>query len=303
MKKIFTIAAAAILCVQVFGQSEEDFVAQYNRQTSAVGISGSGVDYILGKWENAFPESRRMFEARFLYFFDKSRTARMRVRNQAKFLGAKPTVTLKDSLGRDVNYFQEYFYDDEVFGVSMKYLDKAVQIYPEDLAFRFEKVTALMEYEKESPEMARDELMDLIEYDNANHPSWTNRGEAVGGDVFVSGVQEYCYSFYSTATPVSFDAFRKVSERMNKLHPDNLVFLSNLGTYWLVVGKNDGKALSYYNKVLKVDPKNYAAIKNCVLLARRSKKVKLEKKYLPLLAEVSPSEAERLSAEARLKNL
>ena len=48
-----------------------------------------------------------------------------------------------------------------------------------------------------------------------------------------------------------------------------------------------------YNKVLKKNPDDYATIKNCVLLARNDKNVKLEKKYLPMLIRVTPDETEK----------
>lgn len=52
-----------------------------------------------------------------------------------------------------------------------------------------------------------------------------------------------------------------------------------------------------------MEPGNYNAIKNSVLMARRQKSVKLEKKYLPLLMEISPDENERMAAKARLDAL
>ena len=71
----------------------------------------------------------------------------------------------------------------------------------------------------------------------------------------------------------------------------------------LIAKKNDKAALKYYNKVLKKEPDNYTAIKNCVLMARRDKNVKLEKKYLPMLVKYSPDETEKISASARLEAL
>ena len=58
-----------------------------------------------------------------------------------------------------------------------------------------------------------------------------------------------------------------------------------------------------YNKVLKAEPGNYTAIKNCVLMATRDKNVKLEKKYLPMLAKYGQSDAEKMSAQARIDAL
>ena len=70
-----------------------------------------------------------------------------------------------------------------------------------------------------------------------------------------------------------------------------------------VCKKDNKSALKYYNKVLKLSPNDYTAAKNCVLMARAEKDVKLEKKYLPILIRATEDEAERLSAEARLKSL
>ena len=67
--------------------------------------------------------------------------------------------------------------------------------------------------------------------------------------------------------------------------------------------QDNKKALQYYNKVLKIDPKDYTAAKNCVLLARKEKDSKLEKKYLPILMQATDSEAERESCRQRLAAL
>lgn len=303
MKKIMIIMAAVLLGLQASAQTEQEFKDRYNRQVTAVGASGVGVETILDKWQKAFPESREAMEARFSFYLSKSMSENVTVKEQSRFLGAEPMFSLNDSLGRKVNYFREFMYDDEVFGKAIKVLDEAVEKYPCDLAFRFDRISAYLAYEKESPDMASREILALIEYDNSRHPAWDSRGETVPDDYFTSGIQEYCYSLFSIGSPVSYEAFRTISETMNRLQPKNTVFLSNLGTYWLVAAKNNSKALSYYKKVLKIAPKDYPAIKNCVLMARNDKNVKLEKKYLPLLIEVTPSEAEKIAAEARLKKL
>lgn len=303
MKRIVFLITALLAAVNIYAQTEDDFKAQYERQVKAMGISGPGVDYILKKWENAFPDSPDVQEARFNFYFDRSRTEEVVGKIQPRFLGSEPMFTLTDSTGTKVNYFKEFFFDDNVFGMGMKAIERAVELRPDELAYRFEKITALLSYEKESPDMTTEELKRLIDYNSRNKPSWKSLGEPVDDDYFVEAVQEYCYTFFRIGSAGSYESFRVISEKMSKLYPENTMFLSNLGSYWLVAMNNHSSALKYYKKVLKINPKDYSAIKNCVLMARRDKNTKLEKQYLPLLIEVTDSPAEKISAEARLKQL
>ena len=218
-------------------------------------------------------------------------------------MGAKPMLSLKDSTGADVNYFEETVYSDSLFALSSQAMDQAIRLYPDRLDLRFSKITSLIGYEKESPDMATSALSALIDYNGTRHPSWQYDGEPVDKDIFESGVQEYCATFYTIGSPVSYESFRTISEKMLKYDPKNPLFLSNLGTYYFVAKRDNKTARKYYDKVLKIEPSNYTAIKNSVLMARRDKNVKMEKKYLPMLVRYGADDAEKASAQARLTSL
>lgn len=305
MKRLLTAAIAILgLAITLTAQtSQADFKSRYETQTKRVGIDGLGVETLLDRWEKAFPDDIDMLVGKFNYYFSKSMSVEMVKKSQDRFLGERPTLSLKDSLGADVNYFQEIMYDDSLFALSAQAIDKAVKLSPDRLDLRFIKITSLIDYEKESPDMATLALSALIDYDGTNHPVWKYGEEPAGRDLFESGVQEYCASMYSIASPASYESFRTLSEKMLKYSPNSTLFLSNLGTYHFVVRKDNKTAMKYYNKVLKIEPDNYTAIKNSVLMARREKNVKQEKKYLPLLVKYGADEAEKLSAQARLEAL
>jgi tetratricopeptide (TPR) repeat protein len=295
---------SATSCLALFAQdSAEAFRSRYDALVKRVGYDGVGVETLLDRWEKAFPEDPDMLGARFNYYLLKSASTEVRPKSQERFLGNRPVLVLKDSLGADVNYFQETFYEDSLFAMASQAIDQAVKLYPDRLDLRFSKITSLVGYEKESPDMATSALASLIDYNGTVHPSWKYGDEPAEKDIFEAGIQEYCASFYTIGSPTSYESFRSLSERMLKYDPKNPLFLSNIGTYYFIAKGDNKTARKYYDKVLKIDPSNYTAIKNSVLMARHDKNVKLEKKYLPMLVRYGADESEKLAAQARLNSL
>ena len=283
--------------------SQADYLDRYTLLVNKLGVEGVGVETLLQRWGKDYPDDMDMLLGKFTYYLSKSQSNSMEKIDAPKYLGEAPTLTLKDSLGNDVNYFQVTNYDDELFGQATQAIDKAIGLAQDRLDLRLYKIAALIGYEKGSPDMALSGLKELIDYDGHSHPTWIYPGLEPGPDLFPSLVQEYCYTFFRQATPASYEAFKEVSEKMAGYYPKNTVFLTNIGSYYLVYKHDSKNALKMYNKVLKKDPGDYTAIKNCVLLARSDKNKKLEKKYLAMLAKVTPDETEKLQAEARLKSL
>lgn len=301
MKKIFTCVVLTIAATVSFSQTT-DFKAQYERQVRNVGYDGIGVETIINKWEAASPLDADMLLARYHYYMARASYTEVVPKAVSKFMGKAPAVTLKDENGNEVGYFEETFFDEEPFGQAQQVLDRMIALFPDEISYRYEKISSLISYEKEYPDMAAKELRELLDYHSSQHPSWTYLGEAMGEDDFVDAIQEYCYTFFTINSETSLNAFLDISTRMGKLYPKKLVFLSNQGSYWLLKGNNT-KALKCYTKVLKVDPKDYSAIKNCILLARKTKDEKLEMKYLPMLIEATESETEKFAAQGRMQAL
>ena len=308
MKKFLIPALVAVLVSIQFPAhaqklSQADYLDRYTLLVNKLGVEGVGVETLLQRWGKDYPDDMDMLLGKFTYYLSKSQSNSMEKIDASKYLGEAPTLTLKDSLGNDVNYFQVTNYDDELFGQATQAIDKAIGLAQDRLDLRLYKIAALIGYEKGSPDMALSGLKELIDYDGHSHPTWIYPGFEPGPDLFPSLVQEYCYTFFRQATPASYEAFKEVSEKMAGYYPKNTVFLTNIGSYYLVYKHDSKNALKMYNKVLKKDPGDYTAIKNCVLLARSDKNKKLEKKYLAMLAKVTPDETEKLQAEARLKSL
>lgn len=267
MKRIICIFAllAAGFCASA--QMSADFYKkQYERQTASFGFSGLGVEAIIDKWEAAAPQDPAMLMARFNYWLDKGKTTEMVPKDQTKYLGAKPMLTLKDSLGRPVNYFQENFFEDECFAKASSAIEAAIKAYPLELEFRFAKMNALFDYEKESPDMAYAELLALVERTHAEHPAWTFQGQPTESVDFEDAVLQYCSLLFTMGTPETYEMFYALSGKMAKYYPANSFFTSNMGSYWLVVKENRKKAASYYKKALKINPEDYSAKRNMQII-------------------------------------
>ena len=225
-KKLLILLMAVCAGMTLYAQdSSEAFISRYDALVKRVGYSGVGVETLLDRWEKAFPDDPDMLIARFNYYLEKSASTRVVAKSQDRFLGAKPVIVLKDTLGADVNYFEETFYEDSLFALASSAIDRAVKACPDRLDLRFAKITSLIAYEKESPDMATAALSALIDYDGTSHPNWKFGDEAADVDDFKSGIQEYCASLYAIGSPSSLESFRALSEKMLKYDPKNTMFL------------------------------------------------------------------------------
>ena len=304
MKKIVLAFAALLAAQALFAQmSAQEYLSRYALLVGRVGPAGVGVETLVGKWEADYPDDVDMLCAKYNFYHTKCQGSEVVQKDQARFMGAEPILTLKDSTGADVHYFTETTYDDEMYGVASQALDKAIRLRPDDISLRFTKIASLLAYEKESPDMATQSLRSLIDYHCTSHPSWKYGEEAFSDEDFRTAMKDYCFILFRTASEVSLESFKSVSEKLLSYYPKDADFLNNIGSYYMVAKKDYKTALKYYAKTLKLDSDNYGAIKNCVLATRKLGNAKQEKKYLQMLVRVSPDEIERNAAQIRMESL
>lgn len=268
MKRILIVAAALFAALSVSAQTAEEFKARYERQTRNVGLSGVGVETILDSWAEAFPEDRDQLYARFLFFFNKSKGSAVISRTTPKYLGQEPVMNLKDSTGKKVYYFQDVTFDDALYGEALKNIEILISKDMLNLKYRFTKLAALEEFEKEDIVLTLSELQGLVSQ-NASKPAWHYDAEPVSPDLFAESIQTYCASLFNVGSGSAYEAFRTISEMMLKQYPKESCFLDNLGSYWMMSKKNYKKALSYYNKALKINPSDPVAKANVKIVQKK----------------------------------
>ena len=302
MRRFLLVATVLLVHIGLFAQTEsERYEQRYDLLVSKLGPAGIGVETVLNNWEKADSANPKMLLGKFSYLFTKAQSPQVVVKPTRKYLGMEPILSLKDSLGNDVYYYQENIFDDELYADAMKAADKAIDLWPDRLDFRFMKANAYISYEKESPDMALAYLKNLVSENNSRRNPWEFDGSQSDEGFFEDAMQEYCYTFYSIGSAASYEAFLNLSQFLSKLYPDNMGYVNNIGSYHLL--KQDYKAaLKYYDKVLKKHPEDAAAARNAQIAARKMNNVKLEKKYLDLIVRYG-SERDRLMAQGRLEVL
>lgn len=300
MNRFITVVVSMAMAVSAMAQTADRYRQRYEMLVNQFGPAGVGVETVLDNWAKVDSTSSDFLFARFSFYFTKAQTTEIVSKPEKKYLGMEPMLTLKDSTGTDVYYYQVNAFDDELYGKAIRAMDKAIALYPERLDFRFMKANAYIAYEKESPDMALPYLLDLAGREKER--KWTYEDQVIEKGFYEDALQEYCYSFYSIGTPAAYDAFLALSQKLASLYPDYLDFSNNIGSYHMIAKEDYKSALKQYAKVIKKDPSNYTAIKNSVLAARKMGNVKSEKKYLQMLIEHG-SETEKLAAQGRLKKL
>ena len=287
MKRISAALAALVLVCTALPAQSVDWQKKYERQVKAVGLSGVGVETILDSWGAADSSSVDYLAARYAFWFDKSHSLVVEAHDSPRYLGMEPMFELSDSSkSNTVWYYQVDSFDDELFGRALRYLDKAAAAMPAELEYRVWKVSALMLYEKESPDMTLGLILSLIDEDRSTGQKWLYQGEEQDRGFFDGLIQEFCWNLFNLGTPQAREAFLKVSEKMLSYDRKSPVFMANVGSYLMSV-KEYKKALKQFDKVLKLDPDNDTAIRNCVTIARILRDDKLKSRYNPMLSRLS----------------
>lgn len=287
MRKVIYVLMALAFSVATHAQSV-DYLRRYNALLDRVGYAGVGMETLIDNWSKAEPESVDMLQARFYFYLTKAQGTEVVPRSESKYLGSTPFLTLKDSAGVDVHYYEVLKYDETLFVDALEALDKAIEVCPNRLDVRFLKANAYMSYERGEIDFTLSNVLGLVHDFMTSEAKWQYKEDSksepyiVSQEEFSDMMKDYCYNFFYLGTPSSYQAFLKLSQRMNSYFKKDADFIGNIGSYYLVAEKDYKTALKYYDKSLKLQPDNKSIINNALIAARKLKNTKLEKKYLKM---------------------
>ena len=116
MKRLFWAALMLLVNVVAYAQTEsERYEQRYDLLVSQFGPAGVGIETVLDNWEKVDSTNAKMLLGRFTYLITKAQSGQVEARPGKKYLGMDPVLTLKDSLGNDVHYFNINVFDDGKF--------------------------------------------------------------------------------------------------------------------------------------------------------------------------------------------
>jgi len=286
---ILSILSVLLLSSGLFAQNvtREEYRAKYTRLISRLGVAGPGIEPHLAKWEASYPDDDQLLYARFLYYYSKCQSTKINTHSTPKFMGQKPVLELKDTSGAPVYYFEETMYDEDLYALANSYVERAIAAAPDRMDYRLDQISAMIAFEKESPDMALSKLMTLADYNKLSSPKWKFGDQDYDEDDFCDSMQEMCYTFHTIGSETSINAFFTLAQKMNSLYPKNIAFIDDLGSYYLAYKRDYKKAAKYFKAALKIKSDDTVAIRNMVLVSREKGDKKSEKKYRDMLQKVS----------------
>ncbi|MGK0391632.1 MAG: tetratricopeptide (TPR) repeat protein [Maribacter sp.] len=236
---LFLLSSPAYLFAQ-------DFYSKYE-ELMATGQHGK-INALLELWEEESPDDENLHITGFNHYLTISRVQRI------------VTPVGNDSTQQKESYISsEVFFNDSLFDLSQKFINKAIAKSPKRLDLHFGKIHALSV--KGDHRQQTSEILGIINIGDQIKHQWHWGGDEVHETpkaLFTESVYEYIANLYNSN---QYDYVQQISEKMIKSFPKEIASYSNLGACHLIKGDYK-KAKKYFKKAYKLNKQDIIVLNN-----------------------------------------
>jgi tetratricopeptide (TPR) repeat protein len=221
----------------------------------------TGLLMIVKQWEAKHPNDPEMFVAYANYHGKKA------FRELVQMTTEKPEgvefMELTDSLGNQGGYLHsEMIVNDSSVQTAVRYLDKAISLFPNRLDFRLGKI--FLTRESEHWDWMETEIVATLQQSMKLEHRWkTEHNEKIkeAQPFLYSSLQETFYVLFESGLPYAYDIIERSSRLIIQQQDQNVIALSNIATC-LMMKEKHLDALTYLNKAYQISPNDIIIVGN-----------------------------------------
>lgn len=240
-----------------FGNSQtnyQKFVSLYDKKEKDT----NSIHTLLKQWEVSNPNDPEFYTSAFNYYFYRSKEEIVSIQTEEPKGGS---FTLTDEKGKVAGYLGSNInYNDFYVGKALKYINTAIEKFPNRLDIRFGKcyvLGVLEEYEQFT-----EEIVKAVEYSNKidNKWLWTeNKPETK--EMMIGSVFSYMKQLYNTGDDSLLRNIIIIGKTTLKYYPKEIEILSTTAVSLLLLKQYD-EAINYLKIAENENPKDVIVLNN-----------------------------------------
>jgi tetratricopeptide (TPR) repeat protein len=281
------------LSVMTSNLSGQDYKEKFNDLLNKKDTTNT--EKILKEWKASTPNDPELYVAFFNYFGRKSMMEVLRIGDNPQGKESFKIMDTDSSKKEPVGYlYDDIIYNPDVLKIGYDYIDTGIIKFPTRLDMRFGKMYLLKE--NNDFESLTGEIIKAIEYSDVIKNKWTwtnNKAVEKPLDFFLGNLQNYIIVLYNEGEK-QVDNMKLISETVIKYYPDNVVYLSNLATCYVLKNDND-KALELFLKAEEKAPKDFIVLNDIALIYEQKNEKEKAIKYYNKVVKYGNSEAKEFA--------
>jgi len=262
---------------------ETDFWSKMNSDDT------TGLLMIAKQWEAKHPNDPELYVAYANYHSKKA------FKELVQMTTEKPEgieyLELNDSLGNQEGYlFSEMTVNDSSVQTAVRYLDKAISLFPNRLDFRLGKI--FLTRESEHWDWMETEIVATLQQAMKLEHRWkTEHNEKIkeAQPFLYSSLQETFYVLFESGLPYAYDIIERSSRLIIQQQDQNVIALSNIATC-LMMKEKHLDALTYLNKAYQISPNDIILVGNEAFCHWRLGHFEDAKRYYKIALEMAKTQ-------------